>query len=827
MNHILFTVESGSNNLAPISSSGAMPNGILTTKSEHIFNYVDAPAGAGKTKWAIQWSKKQNTKFVNVLFVVPTIKLANEYKERSNGEFHVIHTESEDLDIDSGKVIERIRQFFLDQDQYQAKARTLVITQEAFLSIHFLKWKSNWYVIIDEASEPLKMHNIRCPKSKNIIKELFEFTDGSSNFSELKRISKVYGATSYNRADDDIGKSLVHLENCLKNSFLEVLGDKEKLEKTNAELVYSVFIKPKIYHRFKSICFMSANFCDSFLYHMYKYNGVLWEKLENNLTSVIDSSRVRIHYCFDDKSWSKYFREFKTSNNGQSDEISVSNLDILLDWFLSKESGKDYIYVANTSVDFKSKIKGERIPAVSHGLNTWRDCTKIFVCGSYLINQTYNKFYLNYGCSTADARGLRNNQMIYQQIMRTNLRVANSTLPIDVYVPTIAEALELLGYLPNASICDCFKDIFGLSSGIVGKLKQEWIDDNSEPIELSRSNNEDIVFGLHLKQLNTMTCDFQFENYDLGDEETISIETYSDENFESYNLYDKEPKLNCTESSLSIKKNKGRPKSIGHNILKFISEFNSCIDISNVKTKEGIYEAKTKVLGFFVTGQFTENVQFTKKNCIGSNRIIAFDFDNSTISPTQIRKVFRGNEILIYETPSNKFSDIGRRHLRAIVLCSRTMTLGEHKKIMKYFVNELNQVTEDAKVDMSKLTPYGKFLMPHKDSVVKNQNKYDQKPLDIDNILKKIPDKKVKSPSLNDLYFDCPQGISSGPICMPAVVQNIISGMKAGDRSSKAVSVAGKCSHLPYDLKHIIFDQLDAQGIDKSAKKSCKKYMQL
>ena len=143
------------------------------------------------------------------------------------------------------------------------------------------------------------------------------------------------------------------------------------------------------------------------------------------------------------------------------------------------------------------------MPAVCHGLNDWNHFTKFMTCASYLINGGDEPTYQYYGSSTTDGRGLRQTQMIYQQLMRTDIRNYESDKPVDLYLPTRQEALDLLLYLPDATLMDCHKIKPGEATGITGTLKPDWlieynIEDSEQPLPVQYMYGDN-VSDLELK----------------------------------------------------------------------------------------------------------------------------------------------------------------------------------------------------------------------------------------------------------------------------------------------------------------------------------------
>ncbi len=132
-------------------------------------------------------------------------------------------------------------------------------------------------------------------------------------------------------------------------------------------------------------------------------------------------------------------------------------------------------------------------------------------------------------------------------------------------------------------------------------------------------------------------------------------------------------------------------------------------------------------------------------------------------------------------------------------------------------------------LDSSKLTPWSKFYLPHKESI-KKHIKREKHPLDIDAVLARLPkEPKVMAPSIDDLKFSYPityvaTGSSTVDKCRAEINQ-----MGAGDRSNRAVRVAGtmgKANFSP-ELKQQLYELMVLRGVDPSTLKQVRKYAKM
>jgi len=794
-------------------------------KKTDSFLYIDAPAGSGKTKWAIDYSEKLNKDNKNVLIVVPTTELVEEYMRRSDKRIKGVHYKMDNV---NGSVQSSINSYF--EEQFKSGIPiTLAITESALLNLDPTLYLNNWILIMDEASEPLKINEIKTPDSHELIEACFTLLKSNKKANsdyDLRIAVRKDNSLNLSNKDDEIYGRLSSFNNYIKDKNFEVLVDASALKKSkkdesgtkiknNQTLRYSVYTKTNIYNRFYEAIFMSANFTHTFLYHMYKANGVVWKELKSELnTKSINSSRVTINYWLEKNGWSKTLRELYDT------EKETTKLEEYIDWFLKQETEDDYIYVLNNNTKSVDNLKGKRVDAVCHGLNKWRDKTKFMTAASFLVSGSYSCFYNHYGCSTKDARELRNTQMLYQQLMRTDLRNYDSELPISIYVPTFGEACEILKYLPQAKVLNCIKESAGEETGITGVLNQSWKPYSLDSTTTTHLKDNIIPFASSVKgpivNIN-YGHDTQYENYNSTDFNVL------------VNKINANPYLDRFQ--MKRNKRKGAPLRAGKEFIVDICTLNREISVKNI-TEDEIKEFKSNALGLFATGQFKNGSTFKANECVGNNALLAFDFDDTSLTDKQLKNIFRGMQNIIYTTPSNGVKGKERR-LRVIVICNRTMSLEEHHKIIHYFAHKINDINSSSGLDTTKLTPYSKFFAPHAESIILNlKNRNRQKPLDIDNLISEINATlpKVNSPTCRDLNYSHPDYdniISKADKSCIEKCKEIIDTMCKGHRSSPTVRIAGICKSLDVDTKRQLYDSCKEHGADENALKSFMKYSNL
>lgn len=758
------------------------------------YNYISAGAGAGKTEWAINHAKKLNYVGQNVLIIVPTIALANSISQRSKYQITPIHSENGS----TSNTVTQLFDMFREQAKTIAQPKTFVTTEASFVLMGSSRLAADrWTIIKDEANEPLAFNAIRCPDSRANIESWFSLRPTQISWFSAVSISALCPKTTTEH--DDVYGHVHMLKEYIKNPYTEVLVDVEQLDYDIPLLAYSVFCEPELYEEFNEVYFMSANFDHTFLYQQWAKRGVVWHnKTPQKMLSNPPSQRVRIHYWTEQGSWSA------TRRHQQNYATKMTNLDSYLAWFTACEPGNDYVYSINLKDQHSVKLSGVAMPAVCHGLNDWNNYTKFMTTASYLIGSHLERVYQYYGSSTTDARGLRNTQMIYQQLMRTDLRNYQSNKPIDLYVPTLTEARELLLYLPEATIMDMCKVKDGDKTGVTGHLNPNW--------QLQFNDADDSV-----PLDDKISMGFSVNEYLVTHIELDSQET----------LHKSAAAMHIAPHDLcKVNLGKRGPKAEGHPFLLFIREIarTSQQHPDAYKLSKEDRAAIKANLPWFATGRQEENTRLLKANQLGNNSILAFDFDGTALTNLQISKIFKNCEWLTYTTTSNDPA-ADKQYFRLIVPTNRTMTLSEHKRLMDYYSKRIEEYCKKSNLDTTKLTPYSKFFFPHggADITHKVRNKT---LLNVDEVLMNIPKEPVVlPPQFTDLVITYPAGTTN--TYQQRKIQEceeLIKQLRPGERSTKAVQIAGKMSKLPLTDKQNLYTLIKQRQVDEATLKQVKKY---
>ena len=749
------------------------------------FNFVSADPGAGKTDWAITYTTKWLALGHPVMMVVPTKDLCNEIELRSGNTVKAIHS---DNSIDSAKrdVIEVFK------DVAKNGPRAIVITDANFLLMDVKIGTENWILIKDEPKEPLNIEQLNVSDSREFLDEFFlELVPDTRELLHQGFLKQFpYRLTSH---DDDIFAALYKLQHYVEKEEFEVLFDLIDYETDNV-LRYSVYTKPDLYDGWGEVYFMGAYFEDTFIYHQWETEVEWVNKTPKRLQSM-PSNKVVIQYWSDSDSWSNRYRE--QTRGG------TTNLQKYIEWLNKNIPDEKFVYVANNKYN-RLDLNGERMPAECHGLNRFRDYTKVALIGSYLASSHLEPFYHHYGSSTTDVRGMRNTQYYMQQLTRTAIRKYNNDKLIEIFVPTLSEVRDLLNYLPDATIIHPKKDRWG-------KLRKDWRKDEINGVEMPINGYNTVSYGAKAMQ-NII------DKADMTDIDEFKVEVEPKSSAEMQKKY--------REKQKSVTSPRKNTPFVTH--LEFISSLALHITV-DAKTKEEIRDIKINQLPWFSVGIFTSNT-LKRAECAGSWGI-GFDFDGTALTDKQISKIMKQSVYLQYTTVSYNPLDTLRR-IRIVVPFSRGVTVEEHDRIKRYYASAFKKACPlELNLDEAKSDPWAKLFAPHAEAeidTVYRKNNRSLSCVDPETILARIPRQpKISPPTKDDIQWNWLAGIApvdTGIKTKIHTIDEIIKTMTSGDRSYKAQVIGGKLSKLPQEFHQQIFDRMSAMGVDKTALKQAKKY---
>jgi len=699
-------------NVSPINSS----------PTKDILHFISADPGSGKTNYIIEEALEKSFKFgKNNLIAVTTRALVDSYVKRSKGKIIGIHTLNNMFNA-SSEIID-----IFNNAEANSKI-SLCITQSMFKSISkHLHFNANlWNLWIDEPKDPQEIKNYKINDfDKSIIGTFIDLsptytdkifivpTPSKHKIMDKKLVSNIKCNTltlkpknfvvNDNYETTEMSTKFSILKNMINNESIDVLINLDDYfckSSKQSFLSYSTFILPIIYSKFNRTTFIKAKFEHSFLYLQYEKLGVKWKEIVIPSLIKMPTDRIRIHYLYENDNVQNS-KNFRLKDNNLSKFINNLNKNIT----------NHCLVVANNDCNTSSLNDNfKRISQECHGLNDYMEFTNIALISSYLVNKRNESLFNHYGTSISDVITSRQLQMWFQQVCRTDIRNFSSKKIIHVYVMTKNDAIALSMYFP-----DC--EIVGGETGKIGKLDPKFFNKQNDLIIPDNTN------------------DFFYS-------EKTGIKSY----LTSINLDNFNYKL------------KGNEKYTGNKILKFITELNK--NISKPDNSEEFNDFKNEKLNWYTGAIFKENaLQPTRSNCIGS-RFLALDFDGTEFDFSDVSKILKNHEYLIYTTFSdNPSSNI--RYFRVIIPYNKNVSLFEHAKIKEIIFKKFEEYASvkelNLNIDKPKSNPYVKLYAPHKEAITKHIKRKGErltKILDVDKMLEDLPKQaKILSPILEDIIW--------------------------------------------------------------------------
>lgn len=420
---------------------------IAEQKSKPLLPYLSGLCGSGKTevvcrKIAADWRHENN-----VLYVAPTIQLIEEIGDRLKKcgvESIAIHSEEKSDTSVSSRIMGQLK----NSPDFGS---VVLITWQSYQMLPWFPNRDNWKIVIDEIPQVDVFRELPLSKYPGFIKD--EISVGDSGIDGFLLVTA--------RHPDALKKKMSEKDKVLevfrefygfitsKNHEVFVL-EKDWNQFDKIEDSTFRFLSMLNYRAFKNSLLLGANVESSLLVKwLRKRFGITIgpdEELESQLLYKNHSfgSRARVTYFEGVDDWSKCLRD-------KSNKDKVSNM-ALIDAAVEKFFGdRKFLVVSNK--DHKTTFEnGVRIPVVCHGLDSYKDFTGIYI--SAALNRTTRHIrLLNLLDLTGDDIRISTSvETYYQSVMRTNLRLMDSTEPVDIIVPDKASATSLREILSSQKI---------------------------------------------------------------------------------------------------------------------------------------------------------------------------------------------------------------------------------------------------------------------------------------------------------------------------------------------------------------------------------------
>ena len=433
--------------------------------TSHKFYNVSAPAGSGKTYAAITHAIQLAQSNQKVVIAQPIVQLIDQTEAdilARNSGVQVTKIVSPSGSYQRDPVTARILDHMKDADPKIGEI--LLISQQALGRLPDT-YRRYWHIIVDEVPGAFVTHDMNIAKSHGFITAHMEL-GGSLVGQSVEVMASDVGALrslAENKTQDAafaIFKALV--DDVLNPDKLLVVNADEYADLVSntgkrKTISFYAFQKPDFVQGFASVTMMGANFSDTELFKIWeKLYNIDWKQhpvIGSNLRYQQHTSgpRLTIKYLIDGN-WSQY-------HSAQA-HAKGTVLDAVVD-AIESELDTDYIWQANHKHGAFLFSDGVMLPQITVGINRRNYQSKHKVALIKAINHSSGAaaFLKSIGLSDAELKVTLQYQNEYQAMMRSSLRVPNSTNDVTVCVVSEGSARWLEQKFPGCKVVKMQSDI--------------------------------------------------------------------------------------------------------------------------------------------------------------------------------------------------------------------------------------------------------------------------------------------------------------------------------------------------------------------------------
>jgi len=400
-------------------------------------HFVSAPCGSGKSWAACQFIAEQAEIGQNFVYVAPTIKLLKEIEER-------LQQKGVATDLITSETHPKVLQIIVKylKGTREGIGRVLLITHRAYFQIPYFHRREHWQVIIDEVPQVDEFKPYRLPRTGGLLTQHLMPCQTFENSVLMRLVPKDH---------DQLDRYLEQRDDCedvLRGVFMDALSPSKDVfitRKSWAALnaagttadVQVPILSMLNGAAFKDTVLLGAELEHSLLYRHLQNLGVEFKphkEIRRRLryTNYPDQlgKRLMVEYYIKDRSYSKSLRDSK-GPDGRTVGASMDDA-------LTEAVGSDpFLLVCNKDYQGRLPELGTctLIPTISHGLNAYEDATTLVFMAALNRKPDAIRMLAALGLSMESIRRSTVYEILHQAVMRTNLRVADSTKPVRVIVP--------------------------------------------------------------------------------------------------------------------------------------------------------------------------------------------------------------------------------------------------------------------------------------------------------------------------------------------------------------------------------------------------------
>ena len=418
--------------------------------------YIDALAGAGKTRAIVHEAHKWVLRGAKVLIVQPTKLLidrtvADELRQLSPIPYRVIHGDT-DTDV-IAKIVRHL-------NQAGHSPELLFISQAAFFALPFFAKPERWIVILDEIPQIDDHDEFNLPDNPELLFPHIQVEsvdgryglvnpNGDQGRAALAKMAK-------NERKDDVFKLVSGFAarvlsghwsvSVLETQFANLTSGPRDLRKLQA---FSLR-QPSCLAGFARVIIAGACFKDTLLYRLWEAQGVEFKewKVDLRYKTHERGDLLTIKYVTEEP-WSKALRNRRTGRDSVQTVASYSR-----DAILAEIGNQPFLWMGNTDVadDFFGVPTATRLPNSPHGLNGFQGHHTTVVYSALNPTSPHFAFLADQGVDGEEVRTALYRQAVYQAAMRSSLRDPGDLTAKRVIVMDRATADWLAEKFPGSTV---------------------------------------------------------------------------------------------------------------------------------------------------------------------------------------------------------------------------------------------------------------------------------------------------------------------------------------------------------------------------------------
>jgi hypothetical protein len=418
--------------------------------------YLDAPAGAGKTFAIVSQIGQLVEEGDNVLLCQPTKALIKETAAQLTSRFPSIHHKVFHSEPGKESIVGEIVRHFKNPPP---EPQVVIITWEALQRLPFIENQEDWHLIVDEIPQAYSLFDEVVPETHGIVTDHLKlrpfdskYSSVTGNHAELRKLADNENGDKALEVFQPLARRLVsnHWRSYVQtDSYERLLSSTIRAQRLT---VFS-FLNCNIFERFKSVTVAGACFQDSIFYKSFSACGVRFvesKEAKQSLRYVEHQNGGKVTFLWaTDRPWSKKLRD--------SGDIWSK----IVEGVRKEFGGSEFLWSANKDMPddlFQGCGKAVRLPQSPHGLNHYQHIDNAVFLSAHNLTPAHAKSIQDLlDMDRSEVVTAVHGQIAYQAVMRGSLRDPKNTNHKKVFVPDQHTAHCLHQQFPGSKLqkLDC------------------------------------------------------------------------------------------------------------------------------------------------------------------------------------------------------------------------------------------------------------------------------------------------------------------------------------------------------------------------------------